>query len=72
MATAVTAPAIAKLIHHDERSRIANSEFSFIFQSMTCLTCHSQTNETSASGQCRIAAISRDRITFARFLLAAQ
>jgi hypothetical protein len=32
IAMAVTVPAIAKLIHHDERSRIANSEFSLILQ----------------------------------------
>ena len=37
IAEAVTAPAIAKLIHHDERSRTANSEFSAILHFMRCL-----------------------------------
>ncbi len=34
MATAPSAPAIPKLIHHDERSRIAKSESSFNVQFM--------------------------------------
>ncbi len=34
---AVSAAAIAKLIHHGDRNRIANSELSFICHFMRCL-----------------------------------